>query len=108
MAAVELTDHAAGLQFQRCKQPRSPMSLVVVGAPLGLAGSHRKQRLSAVQRVAKSMLDAAGQDLCSRPASSTSRTLRASDKGVKGFWRKAVLASSTPWRTTESSVYPDM
>ncbi|HEX5481908.1 MAG TPA: hypothetical protein VFZ08_04705 [Terriglobia bacterium] len=39
MAAVQLTDHAAGLQFQRRKQRGGPVALVVVGAPLGLAGS---------------------------------------------------------------------
>ena len=36
------------------------------------------------------------QAFSSRRASSTSRTLRARDEGVKGFWRKAMPASSTP------------
>ena len=36
--------------------------------------------------------------------SSTSRILLARATGVKGFCRKAVSASSTPWRTTASSV----
>ena len=58
--------------------------------------------------VAKSSFGAASHEFCSRPASSTSRTLRARVAGVKGFWRKAVFASSTPLRTMASSVYPDM
>ena len=40
VTAVELADHAAGLQFQRRKQRGGPVTLVVVGAPLALAGSH--------------------------------------------------------------------
>ena len=32
---------------------------------------------------------------------------RASDDGVNGFWRNAPRPSSTPCRTTASSVYPD-
>src|SRR5439155_16594941 len=39
--------------------------------------------------------------------SSTSRTLRARLSIVNGFCRWAIPASSTPWRTTASSVYPD-
>src|ERR1700736_909562 len=34
MAALQLGDHAAGLQFQRGKQPRSPMTFIVVRAAL--------------------------------------------------------------------------
>jgi hypothetical protein len=41
-------------------------------------------------------------------SSKTSRTLRAREDGVKGFWIKAAPDSSTPLRKTESSVYPDM
>ena len=55
-----------------------------------------KHRGEAVQPCAKSNLRGVGHDSPSRPASSTSRTLRASAAGVKGFWRKAVFASSTP------------
>ena len=36
MAAVQLADDAAGLQFQRGKQRSSPMAFVVVGAALQL------------------------------------------------------------------------
>src|SRR6058998_6025 len=39
--------------------------------------------------------------------SSTSRTLRARLSAVNGFWRYEIPASSTPCRTTASSVYPD-
>lgn len=36
--------------------------------------------------------------------SSTALSFRASDWGVKGFWRKAIPGSSTPWCTMASSV----
>src|SRR5439155_21679238 len=42
MATMQLTNDAAGLQFQRRKQRSGPVTLVVVGAPLGLAGPHRQ------------------------------------------------------------------
>ena len=40
--------------------------------------------------------------------SSTSRTVRVSVSGVKGFWRNAMRAVDTPRRTISSSVYPEM
>ncbi len=51
VATVELADHAAGLQFQRRKQRGGPVTLVVMGAPLGLARAHRQERLGTVQRL---------------------------------------------------------
>ncbi len=41
-------------------------------------------------------------------SSSASRTLRARASGANGFWRNAMSAPRTPWRTISSSVYPDM
>ncbi len=43
-----------------------------------------------------------------RGSSSTARTFRKSASAVKGFCRKWVPASSTPWWTMALSVYPDM
>ena len=45
MTAVQLADHAAGLQFQRGKQGSRPMAFVVVRAALHLPGLQRQQRL---------------------------------------------------------------
>src|SRR5260370_5999688 len=51
MASVELTDDTAGLQVQRGKQGRGPVTFIVVRAALQLPRLHRQQRLGPVERL---------------------------------------------------------
>ena len=70
-----------------------------LGSVLRLRGREKPSK-----NAAESKFGPGGHEASSRPASSTSRVLRASPVGVKGFWRKAVPVSSTPLRNTVSSV----
>jgi hypothetical protein len=51
MPAMALPDHLAGLHLQGGEQRRRTVTAVVVCPALDLAGSHREQRLRAVQRL---------------------------------------------------------
>jgi hypothetical protein len=44
-------DDGSRLHVERCKQRGGSVSRVVVGAPLGLAGLHRQQRLGSIERL---------------------------------------------------------
>ena len=56
MAREALADDLAGRHVERGEQRGRAVALVVVGAPLGLAGPHRQQRLGAVQRLDLALL----------------------------------------------------
>jgi hypothetical protein len=49
MAAVTLSDDCSGFYIERRKQGPGPVAPIVMAAALRLAGSHRQQRLRAVQ-----------------------------------------------------------
>jgi hypothetical protein len=51
VAAMELADYGAGLGIQGSEQVDGAMTYVIRSAALGLAGAHRQQRLTAVQRL---------------------------------------------------------
>ena len=51
VAGHAFADDRSGLHVERGEQRGRAVPLVVVGAPLGLAGPHRQQRLGAVQRL---------------------------------------------------------
>ena len=51
VARKAAADHRAGGGVERREQRQRPVTLVVVAAPLGLAGAHGQQRLSAIERL---------------------------------------------------------
>jgi hypothetical protein len=51
VSLVAFADHLAGSNVERGEQRGRAVTLVIVGAPLGLAGAHRQQWLGAVERL---------------------------------------------------------
>jgi hypothetical protein len=51
VALMELANHGAGAGVERGEQVGGAMAQVIRRAPLGLAGAHRQQRLTAVERL---------------------------------------------------------
>jgi hypothetical protein len=49
VALVKLADDLAALDIQRGEQCRRPVACVVVSTPLGVARSHRQDRLGAIE-----------------------------------------------------------
>src|SRR6266498_3716000 len=51
-----IADDLADLDVERCEERRGPVALVVMCAPLDLAGAHRQQGLRAVKRLDLALL----------------------------------------------------
>src|SRR6266404_8739468 len=56
MARHAFCDDLADLDVERCEERRGPVALVVMRAPLDLAGAHRQQGLRAVKRLDLALL----------------------------------------------------
>jgi hypothetical protein len=56
MAAMKLPDHSARLEVERGEQVGGAVAQRVGRAPLSLAGTHRQQRLTAIERLALALL----------------------------------------------------
>src|SRR6266852_3102386 len=51
MALMKLRDHLTRLRVERREESRRAMPVIVMRAPLDLAGPHRQERLRAVERL---------------------------------------------------------
>ena len=56
MSAMQFADDFASRHIQCGKQRRRAVALVVVGAPLGLTGPHRQDRLRPIERLDLALL----------------------------------------------------
>src|SRR5262245_58832749 len=95
MARHAFCDDLADLDVERCEERRSAVALVVMRAPLGLAGAHRQQALRAVTRLDGVALTASTH-CSSRPHRApahdpadrgTARRCRALSRQTLGRWR---------------------
>jgi len=56
MAAMKLPDHGASLEVERGEQVGGAVAQIVGRTPLSLAGAHRQQRLTAIERLDLALL----------------------------------------------------